>query len=250
MKYCRYLGLDFGEKTIGVSVSVNGRVATGVKTLRRKDPAALRPYLKELKLIIREYGINHIILGFPKHLDGEESARCAETLAFKEKLGRYFKNIETTLWDERFSTKAVSRVFDGSRRDFKKSADKMAAVYILQGYLDFINSNNSTGKEKLMTEDFNILDDEDGDDLVIVNEDGEERPLQILSSHEDQSGIYLLAIEAEEGEVFHFKCQPSEDDEEDVILEQIDKEHDDFDRVFAMFKNEYEELGIDVEDIN
>jgi len=259
---CKYLGLDYGEKTIGVAVSHNGRVATGVKTLRRKEAAAIRPCLKELKIIIREYGINQIILGYPKNLDGEESTRCVETLAFKEKLERYFKK-DVILWDERLSTRAVSRVFGGDRVNYKKNVDTMAAVYILQGFLDYKNSDSRSpnglptthGKEDhMVSENFNELDesaDEDGDSLVIVNEDGEERPLQILSSCEEEDGIYLLAIEEEAGEVYLFKCQPSEDDDDDdVILEQIDRENDDFKRVFEMFKDDYEELGIDIEDIN
>jgi putative Holliday junction resolvase len=238
------LGLDFGEKTIGVAISHNGRTATGAKTIRRKDPAALRPCLKELKLIIREHGINNIVLGFPKNMDGEESARCAETLAFKEKLQRYFKGITVTLWDERLSTRAVSRVFEGKRKSYKKNVDTMAAIYILQGYLDYRNGGGLMADN---FDEFNEIDD-DGDALVIVNEDGEERPLTILSSREDGSGIYLLAIEDDEGEVYHFKCRPSEDDDDDIILEQIDEEHADYKRVFDMFKDDYEELGIDFED--
>lgn len=239
------LGLDFGEKTIGVAVSVNGRVAVGVTTLRRKD-FAIRPCLKELKAIIREYEIRQLVLGFPKRLNGEDSPRCAETLLFKEKLERYFKNISVVLWDERLSTRAVSRVFEGKRGSFKKSADKMAAVYILQGYLDCINGN--ARKENLMANELPSFEDTD-DGLVIINEEGEERPLQILANNEDESGIYLLAILDEEGEVFHFKCQPSEDDEDDVILEQLDKDHEDYNRVFDMFKDDYEELGINTEEI-
>jgi putative Holliday junction resolvase len=236
------LGLDFGEKTIGVAISHNGRVAVGVKTIFRKASDAFRPSLKELKQIIREHEIFNIVLGYPKHLNDDESARCAETLAFKEKLGRYVKNLNIILWDERFSTKAVSRVKNGSR---KNAVDEMAAVYILQGYLDYINGKESP----MISEKFDDFDDEDGGSLMIVTEDGEERPLQILSSCEESGSIFLLAVEENDGDVFHFKCQPAQDDEDDVILEQIDKDHEDYERVFAMFKNEYEDLGIDIEDI-
>jgi len=138
-----YLGLDFGDKTIGVSVSSpNGRVATGVTTLTRPTADAIRTNLKELKVIIREYNVTSIVLGYPLHMDGNPSPRSEKTLAFKEKLERYFK-IPTMLWDERLSTRAVSRAFEGSlsnisnRTRFNKHVDEMAAVYILQGYLDF-----------------------------------------------------------------------------------------------------------------
>ncbi|MCL1862119.1 MAG: Holliday junction resolvase RuvX [Defluviitaleaceae bacterium] len=244
----KYIGLDYGEKTIGVAVSHNGRVAAGVTTLRRKDPAALRPSLKELKAIIREHGIKCIVLGLPKNADGgDDNTRSAETLDFKEKLTRYFKNIKIILWDERYSTQAVTRTFDGKRVNYKKNVDEMAAVYILQGYLDF---KNQGGDLQMTDENYNVEDDGDeGGELVIVTEEGEERPLQILASREDGDDIYLLALEGEEGEVYHFKANPSDDDDEDIMLEQIDPEHEDYARVFDMFKEDYEELGIDIEDI-
>jgi putative Holliday junction resolvase len=246
--YCKYLGLDFGEKTIGVAVSVNGRVATSVRTLRRKDPAAIRANLKELKAIIREHDITHLVLGYPKNMDGSESARCVETKVFRDKLQKFFKK-DVVLWDERLSTRAVTRTFEGSRVNYKKNVDTMAAVYILQGYLDYINTY---GKEEIvLTEEvFDEFEEEDDEsDLVVVGEDGEEHPLTILASQQDANDIYLLAAEDVTGAVYHFKCQPAADDDDDVILEQIDKEHDDFKRVFEMFKDEYESLGIDVEDI-
>jgi putative Holliday junction resolvase len=247
VKYCRYIGLDYGEKTIGVAVTVNGRVATGVKTLRRKNAVEIRACLKELKEIIREYEINKIVLGFPKNLNGDDSARCAETLAFKEKLARYFKK-EIILWDERLSTRAVTRTFNGNRVNYKKNVDTMAAVYILQGYLDYKNN----GGDIMLDENFNAPEDDDeGDSLVIIDENGDECPLQILSSREENGVIYLLAIEEEAGEVYHFKCEPGngeDDDDDDVMLEQIDAEHDDYKRVFEMFKDDYEELGIEFEE--
>jgi len=241
----KYLGLDFGEKTIGVAVSHNGRTATGFGTLRRKDPAALRPALKELKTILRDNEIKNIVLGFPKNMDGEENPRCAETLFFKEKLEKYIKNINVSLWDERLSTRAVSRVYGGARKHFKKNADQMAAVYILQGFLDYINEGGVPMNDE---QDFNELEDFEEEGLTIVDENGNEHPLQILSSRESDGEVYLLAIEPEAGEVYHFRCDSSEDEDEDIMLEQIDPEHKDYDRVFAMFKEDYEELGIEIED--
>lgn len=231
----KFIGLDFGEKTIGVAISRNSRTATGLTTLRRKDPAALRPNLKELKTILRDNEIKNIVLGFPKNLDGEDSARCADTLAFKEKLERYFKNVNVILWDERFSTLAVSRVFEGKRRAYKKSVDEMAAVYILQGYLDKKN-----GKENPMTEDF------DGGGLYIESEDGEKISVNIVASRENDNGVYLLAVSEDEGEAFIFECSPSEIPEE-VMLEVVDHERENFKEIFAMFKEEIDELEIDIE---
>jgi len=231
--HMKYIGLDFGEKTIGVAISHNGRTATGVTTLRRKDPAALRPCLKELKTILRENDIRNIVLGFPKNMDGEDSVRCADTLAFKEKMERYFKNVTVILWDERLSTLAVSRVFEGKRRAYKKSVDEMAAVYILQGYLD--------RKENSMTEDF------DGDGLYIESVDGEKIAVNIVASRENNDGVYLLAVAEDESEAFLFECSPSDVNPEEVMLEIVDRENANFTQILAMFKEEMEELEIDIE---
>jgi len=238
----KFLGLDYGEKTIGVAISHNGRVATGVTTLRRKDADALRPCLKELKIILREYEIKNIVLGFPKNLDGEDSTRCADTLAFKEKLLRYFKNVNVILWDERFSTLAVSRVFEGNRKNYKKSVDKMAAVYILQGYLDYLN-----GKENYMLQTPDDLEEFEDDGLYIESEDGEKIPVNIVASQENENGVFLLAITEDENEAVLFSCIPSETDPEEVILEIVDREHENFENIFAMFKDDLDEFDIDME---
>jgi len=240
-----FIGLDYGDKTIGVAVSPNGRTALGIRTLRRKEAAALRLNLKELKAIMTEYGANHIILGYPKNMNGEESLRCELTALFKEKLERYFKK-PVTLWDERLSTQAVSRGYNGNRKGYENNVDTMAAVYILQGFLDYKNN-----KEVIpMTTEPTPIDefDEDDDSIIIVNDDGEEIPLQILSSRETEGGMYVLAAEGEDGIVSHFKCTPSGEDE--ITFEMIDGDHEDYERVFEMFKDDYAELGIDIEELD
>ena len=255
----KFLGLDFGDKTIGVAISHNGRVATGLTTLRRKEPAAIRQNLKELKAIIREHNAYQIILGLPKNMDGEENERCGKTLLFKEKLERYVKNVTVILWDERLSTRAVSRVFEGKRSDYKKNVDTMAAIYILQGFLDSPREAKSAknaplknGKEDTMVdENLNNQNEEELSELlVMLNEEGDELPLQILSSREDGGDIYLLAFEPEEDEVFIFKCgKPNEvGDDDDMPMEQIAGDHKDYDKTLAMFKDDFEEFGIEVVD--
>ena len=97
-------------------------------------------------------------------------------------------------------------------------------------------------------ENFNDFDENDDDSLIIVTDDGEELPLQILSSRENGSDIFLLAVEPESGDVFHFLCKPAADDEEAVTMELIDDEHEQFERVFEMFKDDYEEFGIETEE--
>ena len=122
---------------MGISISdTTCTIATGITTLTRPCKDAVRGNLKELKRIIRTQGITHIVLGYPLLLNGDEGPRCQDTLAFQEKLHRYFKSVQVELWDERLSTQAVNRVFTGKPKDFKTNVDQMAAVYILQGFLD------------------------------------------------------------------------------------------------------------------
>jgi len=229
---CRFLGLDYGSKTIGVSVSSpSGTVATGITTLTRTDENTLRSNLKALKEIIRQYEITHIVLGYPKHMNGDESERCQKTLAFKEKLNRYFKSIPVELWDERLSTAAVTRTFEGKQADYKQHVDEMAAIYILQGYLD--RRSNM----------------ENENTIVLYDEDGNEITMQILSSRQLDDATYVLVAEEddeENAEVMHFKL--IDDGDNDTIFEMVDEEHADFDRVFELFKDDYAELGIEIED--
>jgi putative Holliday junction resolvase len=126
----RCLGLDFGDKTVGVAVS-HGNVATGAETIRRKEPAALKPTIARLGELIKQYKITHIILGNPLHMDGKPSARSEKTLQFAQKLQRNFKRVTIVLWDERLSTQGVLRVL-GER----SHVDEMAAVWILESWLD------------------------------------------------------------------------------------------------------------------
>ena len=230
----RYIGLDYGDVNIGVALSSpNGKTAYGVTTLRRKDPAAFKPVLKELKEIIKNNSVTHIVLGLPKHMRGENGPRADVTLYFKEKLERYFKNKPVTLWDERLSTQAVKRVTSN-----KQKIDEMAAVYILQGFLDKKNMEGT-----MINEDMNE------NSIMLINDEGDEIPLTILTSRDDESGTYVLAAdENEEGEAAIFKCFP--DGDEDLIFELVDGEHEDYKRALELFKEDFIKLGIDVEDGN
>ena len=154
-KKARYLGLDFGDKTIGVALGCpDSRVATGLTTLRRSQPEALRPNINSLGEIIADYSITHIILGYPINMDGSLSPRAEKTQAFRDKLKRNFKSIEVTLWDERLSTQAVTRTFftgthsgKKQRETYNSHVDEMAAIYILQGFLSSREPKPNTTEE-------------------------------------------------------------------------------------------------------
>ena len=236
----RFLGLDYGSKTIGVSVSSpSNKVATGITTLTRPMEAGLRPNLKELKAIIKEYNITHIVLGNPLHLSGRDSERCQKTAEFKEKLNRYFKTIPVELWDERLSTAAVTRTFEGTKAQYEKHVDEMAAVYILQGFLD--------RREKEM-EDKQLTQDEDNM-IVLHDDEGNEIALEILASRKANEATYALAVDSEDeedGDVLILKCI---EEDEDVVFEIVDDEHEEFDQVFELFKEDFATLGIEITDI-
>ncbi|WP_058485402.1 Holliday junction resolvase RuvX [Defluviitalea phaphyphila] len=138
----RIMGIDYGEKTIGVAISDPfGWTAQGIEIIRRKEENNLKNSLERIKELINQYNIEKILLGFPKNMNNTLGDRAEKTLKFKEKLEKNF-SIPVILWDERLSTKAAENILleaDMSRNKRKKIIDKMAAVYILQGYLDSIN---------------------------------------------------------------------------------------------------------------
>ena len=131
--------MGFGSKTVGVAVSDALQVtAQGVETIPRKSPGKLRQTLARIEELIVEYQVGTIVLGFPKNMNNTEGERCTKTLEFKEMLERR-SGLSVLLWDERLTTVAAERTLmeSGVRREARKGyVDKIAAVLILQGYLD------------------------------------------------------------------------------------------------------------------
>ena len=135
----RIMGLDFGSKTTGVAVSDPlGITAQGIETITRKDENKLRQTGARIEELIREYDVGTIVLGYPKNMNNTLGERVEKTLAFKEMLERR-TNLPVVMWDERLTTNAAEQILieSGVRRENRKSViDKIAAVLILQGYLD------------------------------------------------------------------------------------------------------------------
>ena len=135
----RILGLDYGSKTVGVAVSDELLfTAQGLEIVRRQSPNKLRQSLARIEEIIKEYNVERIVLGYPKNMNNTEGERCEKTLEFKEMLERR-TSLPVTLWDERLTTVSADRaMIEGNirREDRKQYVDKLAAVFILQGYLD------------------------------------------------------------------------------------------------------------------
>lgn len=133
----RVLGLDLGSKTLGVSVSdVMGMIARPVETIRFESDDYESAF-QQVQKYIKEFQVDTVVLGLPKHMNGDVGIRGEISIAFKEKLETL--GVKVVLWDERLTTVAASKILisaDVSRKKRKKIIDQMAAVQILQGYLD------------------------------------------------------------------------------------------------------------------
>jgi putative Holliday junction resolvase len=137
----RTMGLDVGSKTVGVAVSDElGWTAQGLKTLKINEEKNEFGF-DELGEIIKEYDVGLVVVGFPKNMNGTIGPRGEASQVFASEIENRF-SLPTVLWDERLTTMAAERVLleaDVSRKKRKKVIDKMAAMMILQGYLDSQN---------------------------------------------------------------------------------------------------------------
>ena len=128
------LGLDFGDKTIGIAVSDKTKtIATPIMTLKRKG---FEKDIKTLLSIFKEYNVGGVVLGLPLSLDGNENERTEKVRKFAKELS---KNIKVTFYDERYSSDVIYKELRKnsiSRDKIKKKINQLAASYILQGFLD------------------------------------------------------------------------------------------------------------------
>lgn len=135
------MGLDVGSKTVGIAISDElGWTAQGLKTLKI-DEEKNKFGFEEIGQLIEEYGISKVVIGLPKNMNGSIGPRGEAIKRYAEQIENQF-SVSTILWDERLTTMAAERVLleaDVSRKKRKKVIDKMAAVMILQGYLDSKN---------------------------------------------------------------------------------------------------------------
>ncbi|MGI6002205.1 MAG: Holliday junction resolvase RuvX [Lachnospiraceae bacterium] len=140
----RILGLDYGSRTVGVAVSDPLLLtAQGLETITRERESHLRRTYARIEELIREYQVERIVLGYPKNMNDTEGERVQKTKEFRDALERR-TGLDVVLWDERLSTVASERTLieGGVRRENrKKYVDKLAAVWILQGYLDSLRAD-------------------------------------------------------------------------------------------------------------
>ena len=135
----KVMGLDFGSKTLGVAVPDSLHItAQGLEIIRREQENKLRRTLARIEELVREYEVEEIVLGYPKNMNNTVGERGEKTEEFKQMVERR-TGLPVVLWDERLTTVAADRAMieAGIRRENrKKYVDRIAATFILQGYLD------------------------------------------------------------------------------------------------------------------
>lgn len=132
----RVLGLDLGETTIGMALSDAGRsIASPLSTIERSK---FSKDVEKLSVVIATHKIIALVIGYPINMDGSKGARAQSTITFVSNISKKI-SLPMLLWDERFSTMAVEKMMIGadmSRQRRAELVDKLAASYMLQGYLD------------------------------------------------------------------------------------------------------------------
>ncbi len=138
----RIMGLDYGSKTVGVAISDALCItAQGIETIQRKEENKLRKTLARIEELAKEYEVDRIVLGFPKNMNNTIGERAEKSLELKEMLERR-TGLSVIMWDERLTTVEAERTLIESnvrRENRKKYIDQIAAVFILQGYLDSLS---------------------------------------------------------------------------------------------------------------
>lgn len=146
----RILGLDFGSKTVGVAVSDPlGLTAQGVEIIRRKSENKQRQTLARIAELAEQYQAEKIVLGFPKNMNNTLGERAQKSLEFAEALKRR-TGLDVVMWDERLTTVEANRTLmeEGIRRENRREhVDELAAIFILQGYLDYLRNTGEAAQD-------------------------------------------------------------------------------------------------------
>ena len=139
----RVLGLDYGSKTVGVAVSDPlGLTAQRVETIWRKQENKLRRTLARIEELVKEYQAERIVIGLPRNMNYTMGERAEKSLEFGEMVEKR-TGLPVIMWDERLTTREAERALMAggvSRENRKDYLDSVAAVLILQGYLDSLSN--------------------------------------------------------------------------------------------------------------
>ena len=145
----RILGLDYGSRTVGVAVSAPlGFTAQGLEVIHRKEEGKLRKTYARIEELVKEYEAELFVVGFPKHMNNDVGERAMLCEAFAQNLTRR-TGIPAVMWDERLSTVSAHKsLIEGGMRREKRAqvVDCVAAVFILQSYLDYLSFQKENGE--------------------------------------------------------------------------------------------------------
>lgn len=146
----RIMGLDYGSVTMGVSISDELLItAQGIEVIRRKEENKLRRTLQRIEQLIEEYGVERIVLGYPKNMNNTIGERAEKSEELRNTLMRR-TGLEVVLWDERLTTVSAHKAMiegNARREERKGSVDMLAAVFILQNYLDMCKNKEELKEE-------------------------------------------------------------------------------------------------------
>ena len=220
----RVLGLDYGDRTVGVAISDPDRkIAVPLETIRRDDPTALKATIQRIRTLVTTQNVDTIVLGLPLNMNGTEGERAEKTRAFQKRLLRDVYRVTVEFWDERLSTLAAERPLKELGKDRferKEIVDSMAAALILQGYLD---SRQKIEEIKMEQEEYQII--------LYEPEEQLKSTMNVFASLEMKGAKYFLAAVAfedeeddedefeEEDGVFIFRICGAEESEFEVLTE-------------------------------
>ena len=259
----RILGLDYGDCTVGCAISDPSRtVATPLETIWRDEPEALKKTIYRLREIVNEYQIETIVLGYPRNMNDTEGVRTQKTEAFRKRLLRDIYRVEVILWDERLSTRLAEQPLKELKKDRferKQVVDQLAAVIILQSYLDQLKHKQEIntieekpimeGQEKQITlyepteqlksvlDVFETLEWKGSTYFLGAVNMGEPDPDDPEEEEEDGVFIFKICPEAEseflvlkeDGTTDYYVTTVLEEDEEAAVIEAFQEMDGDFD---------------------
>lgn len=140
----RIMGLDYGTVTVGVAISDALKItAQGIETIRRKEENKLRRTLARIEELVKAYKVDTIVVGLPKNMNNTMGERANKSVEFADMVRRR-TGVEVVMWDERLTTVTAHNAMleaDISRKKRYDVVDKVAAVIILQNYLDYSSND-------------------------------------------------------------------------------------------------------------
>ena len=224
----RVMGLDYGSKTVGVAISDPlGITAQGIETIHRKAENKLRQTLARIEELVKEYEVDKLVLGFPKHMNNTIGDRAEKSLELKAMLERR-TGLPVIMWDERLTTLEAERTLIESkvrREDRKKYVDKIAAVFILQGYLDSIRM------EKIK---------------FVFDDTKDEVEFFVLEQTKVNGNSYILVTDSEEDEAECLILKDTSAAEDVESLYEVVEDENELMGVLKVFEELLEDIDIDM----